>query len=339
MKTKTSIISLILSLFFSVNVCGQISDSIKAYLDSSLIILRNNSLYANNVDWTEITKKVYDSARAATNKAETFSALKIAFDALGDKHASYYQYDDQYKLENPELIARYTDSIKTAWTKRIGISSKIVDDIAYISIPYIGVGKQVDIDKFANWINDAIIGLSKKNPKGWIIDLRLNSGGNIRPMLAGLAVFFKNGIVSYYIDKDGKATDEASFKNGDFMIDGVKQATVTNKLSSLNSKKVAVLIGPGTASSGEGVAVVFKQRKKTKLFGDYSAGLANATNGFVFNYNQSYFLISTARIGNNKKQALPEFVEPNFFVKGNESFIDIAKDTVVKNAILWLQKK
>ena len=339
MKSKKLILFFSIFLSFSLNIIGQAPDSVKAYIDSSLEILNKNSLYAYKVNWEKIKNEVYDSAKYAKNKSETFSALKIAFDALGDKHAAYYQYDDQYKLDNPALFERYSDSIKAAWSLGPRIITKLIDDIAYINIPFIGVGKQVDIDKFANLIYNGIIDLSKKNPKGWIIDLRLNAGGNIRPMLAGVAMFFNNRIVSYYIDKDGKATDEASFYNGDFLIDGKIQASITRKISNSISQKIAVLIGPGTASSGEGVAIVFKQRKKTKLFGDYSAGLANATNGFVFNDNKSYFLISTARIGNKHKKILPEFVKPDVNIKGGESYNDLANDLVVKSAIHWLNKK
>jgi C-terminal processing protease CtpA/Prc len=194
-----------------------------------------------------------------------------------------------------------------------------------------------EIDKYANRIYDAVTELHKKNPKGWIIDLRLNAGGNIRPMLAGLSMFFKDGIVSYYIDRNGVATDETAFSNGDLTIAGIKQATIKDKVPWFKSNKVAILIGPGTASSGEGVAVIFKQRKKTKLFGEVSAGLANSTEGFVFNNNESYFLISTAYIAGKKKKSLAEFVQPDVSVKSNDAFNDLANDYVVKEAIKWLK--
>ena len=318
---------------------GQLADSIKNYIDTSLLILEKNSLYGKKLNWIKTRKQVYDAAANARTKVQTFNALKIAFDALGDKHAAYYQYDDQYRLANPALMDRYSDSIKAAWQKGPRILNQMIDGIAYISIPFIGVGKQEDIDKYANRIYDAVLALEKNNPTGWIIDLRLNGGGNIRPMLAGLAMFFSDGIVSYYIDRDGKATDEAAFNAGDFTIDGVKQATVKNKVPYFNPLKTAVLIGAGTASSGEGVAVVFRQRKNTRLFGQPSAGMANATNGFVFNDKQSYFLISTAYIGNKKKQQLPESIQPDVTVVPNDAFSDVNVDHVVKAAIEWLRKK
>lgn len=316
---------------------GQLPDSIKAHIDSSLSILKEYSLYGNTVKWPEIEARVYDKARSAATKAQTFEALTIAFDALGDRHAAYYQYDDQYKLPDPGLLARYTDSIKAAWSRGPQIIHRMIGEMAYLNVPFMGVSRQADIDNLANRLYDAVAELQAKNPRGWIIDLRLNGGGNIRPMLAGLAPFFKDGIVSYYIDRDGKATDKAAFRNGDFTIDGIVQATIKNKIPAFKPVKVAVLIGPGTASSGEGVAVVFSQRKKSRLFGEPSAGLANATNGFVFNGEQSYYLISAAYIGTKKKKPVPESVKPDVTIKGNDAFSDPASDTVVQAAVEWLK--
>ena len=337
MRLKLLVFFTVFLLSATPAVFGQLPDSVRAHIDSSLAILKTHSLYGNKVDWAEIEKRVYDNARTAATKAHTFEALTIAFETLGDKHAAYYQYDDEYKLANPGLLSRYSDSIKAAWGRGPRILSQMIGDMAYLNIPFIGVSRKEDIDKFANWIYDAVAGLQKKNPKGWIIDLRLNGGGNIRPMLAGLAPFFNDGIVSYYIDRDGKATDEAAFRNGDFTIDGISQAAIKNKIPVFKPVKVAVLIGPGTASSGEGVAVVCSQRKKTRLFGERSAGLANATNGFVFNDQQSYYLISTAYIGNKKKKVMPEYVMPDVTIKGNDAFSNPAGDTVVQAAIQWLK--
>lgn len=336
MNKKVTVV--IILLLLNAGVMAQLPDSIRSYIDSSLSIIKENSLYASRVNWSELTPRVYEAARTATSKEQTFSALKIAFEALGDKHAQYYQYNDEHKYNNTALQARQTDSLKAAWTMRLGVRNLMMGNIAYINIPYIGVGKQKDIDAYANYIYDTIAKLQQQQPKGWIIDLRVNGGGNIRPMLAGLAMFFEDGVVSYYIDRNGKATDEAAFSNGDFLMDGKVQAAIKNKIPRLKPVKVAVLIGPGTASSGEGVATVFRQRRQTRLFGKETAGLANATNGFVFNNNISYFLISTASLGDKNKKVLPETVKPDVKVETIESFANITNDATVKEAVKWLRK-
>ncbi|PZU82516.1 MAG: hypothetical protein DI529_14235 [Chryseobacterium sp.] len=329
-----SLLILILSLI-SIKSFSQ-ADSVKQYVDSALVILKKNSLYSKKVDWKSVEKKVKEKSKTIKTKAKTFEALKIAFNALGDRHAAYYQYEDQYKLENPKLNVRISDSLKAGWKRGLKIDNRMIGDVAYISIPTLGVGKQTDIDKYGNWIYDAVNKLNDKNPKGWIIDLRMDGGGNIRPMLGGLAMFFKDGIYTYYIDKDGKSSDESGFRDGDFVMDGKIQANIKNKMKSINNAKVAILIGPGTASSGEGVAVVFSQRENTKSFGTDSAGLANTTNGFVFNHNLSYFLISVGKIADKNKKLYPEIVMPDVYVKENESFGNLSNDPAVREAIKWL---
>lgn len=317
---------------------AQMPDSVKNHLDSALAILKQHSLYADTVNWPVVEKQVYAKAANAKTKAQTFEALTLAFMALGDKHAAYYQYEDAYRLPDTTLEKRYNDSIKEAWKQGPRLMERITRGMAYINIPTMPVHKQKDIDWYANWVYAAIAKLAAEAPAGWIIDLRLNAGGNIRPMMAGLAMFFNNEIVSYYIDKNGMANDEASFKNGDFCMNGEVQATIKNKIPALGNAKVAVLIGPGTASSGEGVAANFKQRKNTRLFGEVSSGRANSTLGFPFNNDQSYFLISSAFIGDKNKKPLPEFVLPHVTVKANNAFTDPLSDNVVRAAIDWLKQ-
>ncbi len=315
---------------------AQMQDSIRVHLDSCLYILKENSLYADRVNWKKTKKQVFEKAKSAKTKSEAFEALKIAFEALGDKHSAYYHLDDSYTLDNKELTSRYSDSIRAGWKRGPRIEGKIINGMAYLSIPYMGVNKQEQIDTHANWVYNEIAKLQKQNPKGWIIDLRLNGGGNIRPMLAGLAPFFKDGIVSYYINRKGQSEDESAFRDGDFLMDGKVQATIKNKITSFPNSKVAVLIGPGTGSSGEITASVFSERPNTMLLGDDTAGLANATNGFVFNHNKTYFRISNAYIANHNKRKFPEIIKPDLYVKGNESFNNIVNDTAVKKAIVWL---
>lgn len=324
-------------LFLSATGFSQV-DSVKQYVDTTLVLLKNNSLYSKSVDWKKITKQVHEKASSAKTKAATFEALKIAFNALNDKHAVYYQYDDQYRIENPELNNRISDSLKAAWKRGLKIDNKMIGDVAYISIPTLAVGKQTDIDKYANWIYEAVSKLNEKKPKGWIVDLRMNGGGNIRPMLAGLAMFFEDGIYTYYIDKDGNLTDESGFKDGNFIIGGKAQADIKNKIEPINNTKIAILIGPGTASSGEGLAIVFAQKKNVKSFGTDSAGLANATNGFVFNKNLSYFLLSVAKIADKDQKIYPEIVKPDVYINENESFADLPNDPTVKEAVKWLMR-
>lgn len=229
---------------------AQMPDSIRLHIDSCLAVLKQHSLYAAGVHWKKTTKQVYARAKNARTKADTFEALKIAFEALGDKHAAYYQYNDEYRLKNKALTGRYSDSIRKAWARGPRINAIMLDSIAYLSVPYMGAFTQQQIEWYANWLGDSLASLQRRQPTGWIIDLRLNGGGNIRPMLAGLAVFFPDGILSCFVDRNGHITDEATVYDGALFIDGVKQVGTRSRLTPAANAKVAVLTGPGTASSG-----------------------------------------------------------------------------------------
>lgn len=158
-------------------------------------------------------------------------------------------------------------------------------------------------------------------------------------MLAALTPFFNDGIVSYYIDKNGNPSDKASFSKGDFLMDEKIQATIKNIIKNFPNVKIAVLIGAGTASSGEITVAVFSKCPNTILMGDNTAGLANATNGFVLNDNKTYFLISTAEIADRNKKRFPETIKPDLYIKGDEFFSSITNDLAVKKAIDWLHQK
>ncbi len=330
--------SLCLSLLFTIylhtaSAQTTMPDSVSHYIDTCITLLKDHSLYAHRVNWPAMKKKVYTKAAHAKNKAETFDALKLIFNALNDQHAAYYQYDDAYKLPNNKLTARYSDSLKAGWAKGPQIFNQMIGQVAYISIPTMGISKQTDIDKYTEWIRSVINKLQQKNPIAWIIDLRLNAGGNIRPMMSGLAPFFPDTLIGYYIDRNGQLTYKATVESGKFFLDGVQQANITTTVTGLERAQVRVLIGPGTASSAEGVAVAFSHRPNTRLVGQETAGLANATNGFVFNQEQSYFLISTASLADARGKRLPEFVRPYLKVKQIESFNNLANDGAVKMAI------
>ncbi len=337
MYNKTIFLFILFVLPFALH--AQMADSTQVYIDSSLTLLKQHSLYGKKVKWDVVEKEVYIKAALAKNGVEAFDALTPAFIALGDQHAAYYSYNAQFRLPNKELENRYTDSIRAGWAAGAKIVTDMVDGVAYVRVPAMNVGKQQDIDRLANWLYNAIAFLAKQNPKGWIIDLRLNAGGNIRPMMAGLAPFFDDGTISYYINREGKTEEISGFKDGNFEIDDKVQAVINTKIPRITNAKIAVLTGPATASSAEGVAANFKQLKNTRLFGQSTAGLANSTNGFVFNNKQSYFLISTAYLGDKNKKKLAEYVEPHEIIKGTESFTRLGADAVVHAAVKWVNKK
>lgn len=330
-------ILLTLLFFYSGIAKAQLPDSIKTHLDSALLILQEQSLYADKVNWLAVKKEVYDKAKGATTKAATFNAIVYAFQQLQDHHGMFAQYEDQYRNTDSTPIKRYTSNLLNEWKKGWKIKKERFGDVAYLRMPNMPAFNPRQIEQYANLLSDSIAKIAAGHPTAWILDLRMNAGGEIRPMLAALAPFFTDGIVSWYVDKNKVATEPLSFKNGKLFIAGEEEIIIKSSTSPMHKAKIAVLVGVGTGSSGEICATILKQRSHTKLFGEPTAGECNSTQGFPFNGEESYFLLTTQHLANKNKKPLPHQVQPHVLIPNNDLFGSLLQDNTVKAALRWLR--
>jgi carboxyl-terminal processing protease len=317
---------------------AQLADSLRRHIDSALHIMQQSSLYTQRVNWPAVQQQVYHKGTGATTKAATFPAIVYAFQQLKDHHGMFTQYDSQYRHVDSSAIKRYTPALLNEWKKGWKIKAEILNGVAYLRMPNIPAFNPQQITFYTNLLSDSIARLAAANPKAWILDLRMNAGGAIQPMLAALAPFFEDGIVSWYVNNRGQATDPYAFNNGKLVITGYSTIAVQHVAPPMHSTKIAVLTGPGTGSSGEICAAILKQRQGTRLFGALTAGECNSTEGFVFNNNESYLLLTTQHLADKYKRPLPHQVIPHVQVTGNDAFTNLLRDDVVKAALNWLQR-
>lgn len=314
---------------------AQLPDSLKKHLDTAFSIMQEHSYYSKKVDWRSEKAIAYRNASGVTTREGLFPVIAAAFKKLEDHHGWFEQYNDKIKLDVSNAVPPSENMLKE-WAKGPKIIAKMLGNVAYLRIPGMPAYNQKGIDLYANWLTDSLVSLATKKPKAWIIDLRLNTGGNIIPMMGPFSAFFPEGVISYYMDRDKKIVTTAEKRKGIFYQDDTVHANIRQPLPGLHRVAVAVIIGSGTGSSGEGVAHNFKERKNTRLFGEATAGVANATQGFIFNEEQSYFLLTTAIIANKKKKAFPEIVVPDALVKHNDLFENVSGDNAVMAAMKWL---
>ena len=108
--------------------------------------------------------------------------------------------------------------------------------------------------------------LSKAKIDKWIIDLRYNGGGNMHPMVAGIAPLIGDGKVGSLINLKGEKLFDWEIKSSNFIYDGYQAVTLPNEPLFETQPKVAVLTSKWTVSSGEIVATCFKGQTKHKIF-------------------------------------------------------------------------
>ena len=133
---------------------------------------------------------------------------------------------------------------------------------------------------FADAIQRRIAALDHDDLAGWIVDLRGNGGGNMWPMIAGVGPIVGEGILGYFVDPVG-VESVWEYPTGASFLDGAQYARVTTPyILRRQNPRVAVLTNNGVASSGEAVAIAFRQRPNTRSFGTATCGLSTSNRGY-----------------------------------------------------------
>lgn len=227
-----------------------------AVLDEGLKIIETHSLHADRVDWTQVSLEAHQAAAKAEIAVDVYPIIRHTLTLLGDRHSSL---SNSYQAKALSASGRSPDDVEI---RHIG------DGVMYLNMPaYRGNdGRAAAI--FAETVSTRI--LAEKSVRGWIIDLRGNSGGNMWPMLSALSPLLGKGQVGSFV-AHGTAKPW-------FAVDPSLKSSADE--TALTDIPVAVLIGPATASSGEIVAVAFHGRPRTSLFGMRTAGFSTSNTDY-----------------------------------------------------------
>ena len=213
-------------------------------------------------------------------------------------------------------------------------SYKVIDECGYILVPGFHGGNQKLILAFADSLQLILKNLAAFGIKGWVIDLRQNTGGNQEPMIAGLGPLFSSTKLGSLVDVNNKS-DGWYYKDGKYWGDDYAGWNVSNPVT-LNSKlPIAVLTSNQVGSSGEIVTISFIGNAKTKSFGQPTLGLTTGNGDFNLPDGSKIFLASTVMSDRNDKQYHGP-IEPDFLI---ENKIINGTDMVLRAAIDWIKIK
>ncbi|MFK3844756.1 S41 family peptidase [Stenotrophomonas sp. NPDC078853] len=170
------------------------------------------------------------------------------------------------------------------------------DGIGYISVPGLVGTDREQGDAFSAEVCQAIERRANEASRGWIVDLRRNGGGNMWPMLTGPRALLGEPSPGAFVDRAGTSS-----------LWRIRRSEGCS--SDLSSAPVAVLIGPRTASSGEAVAVAFRNRTRTRFFGRPTAGLATS-NQSIRLPDASMLMLTTAAFSDRSGSTYPVGITP-----------------------------
>jgi C-terminal processing protease CtpA/Prc len=247
------------------------SDAARTYLEQVFNIMKTRSIKRLTIIWDAFHSNIFNTASNAQTISGVYPAIREALSMLADGHSSY----------TPPAGAGATIFVPTRTCRSSGAPNPSISaPVGYVRIGAFS-GTTTEAIAFANMIQGIIANGDRDDLVGWIVDLRGNGGGNMWPMVAGVGPILGDGVVGNFIDPTG-AVSSWEYRAGASILSGTPVVRVETPYRLRRaSPKVAVLLDNGVASSGEAVAIAFRQRPNTRSFGSATCGLSTANSSFT----------------------------------------------------------
>jgi carboxyl-terminal processing protease len=329
-----------------------------AFLDNALDTMRQHALHGQSVDWTEVRTEAFKRAGGAFNPIDTYPAIYWALVQLGDPGAhlrlppglypdqiALMQQAERDALTNAPAAAREQTSIPTPFTNRRLPEGHIVTvqgrNFGYVVLPRCSAKDNDGLLLYAADVRRILTDLMAQSPKGWIVDLRGNTGGNMWPMLAGIGPILGDGSVGSFVANDGNVSwFYQDGKTGTRNPAGLETVSLTLQeepvLQTPSVAPVAVLVDSSTASSAEAITIAFHGRPSTRSFGSRTAGKSTAVQPFKLDDGAELYL-TTAIDADRSGKAYPNGFTPDQVVSFNGgSMPQESNDQALLAAQTWL---
>ena len=287
------------------------------YLDEVLDRMQVSALKRKTIDWPTFRANVHTKIVDGSTIEGVFPAIEFALKSLGDNHSTYYAANSTVISGNANGPCEGTSGDVAA-----------IANIGYVKIAVTG-SNTAQHAQYATDIQTKIKNQDNANVKGWIIDLRGNTGGFMAPMIAGVGPIIGNGIAGYFIDAENNEIPY-SYSDGTTTFGGSTTTYVTTfyKLTG-DHPKVAILIDQRTASSGEGVAIALLALTNSKSFGVATCGQSTSVSGFDLSDGATLALADSYIADRNKKKNGGSII-PDVTVAGDQQ--------VVNKAVEWINE-
>lgn len=347
MKSIFARIVIVLFLFTS-TTNGQdkqltVKDSINIFYDQLFEELEINYLHTKKVDWTGIKPFIKKEALKSKSLEESLKFSVKLFDTIKGDHLLLFSENEWYKSTlGKQLTADlFNQSLEDAYTNGKSFEAKVIDkNYGYVFIPgmLLKDATKKDLDEAAQKIYDAIIKIDQShNIKGWIIDLRLNIGGNSNVMLAGLYHLLGNGTTHLSLDIDKNVKILTSINDGILYKNHEINTAIKTNFEPKPHIPVALISGIITNSAGEFVVFGFRGRKNTIVIGEESYGSTTANDLYELPFGIKAAI--TESYGTDRSAKFTKTVIPDIEVIKETNFENLSKDKNIIEAIKYINSK
>lgn len=169
---------------------------------------------------------------------------------------------------------------------------------------------------------------------GWVVDVRLNAGGNMWPMLAAAGPLLGEGELGAFVLKDGERW-AWTYESGTVRADGVAMDVARGAPELAPLPPVAVLTSGLTASAGEALAVAFRGRPGARSFGEATAGVPTVNRAFPLP-DGATLLLTVGRFADRTGRVYAEPLEPDEVLPVRWDAYGTPDDPLLQAASAWL---
>ncbi|MEM6892784.1 MAG: S41 family peptidase [Bacteroidota bacterium] len=328
---------------FSQHQQSTVKDSIRTLYGKLFEELKANYLHAKKVDWEGIEPHIMQEAlKSASLEASLEYCVKL-FDTIQGDHLSLFSEKNWYSntLGKPITAEQINQSLIDAYNNNKPFEAKVVKEhYGYVLIPgmLLKDATRKELDAAAQNIYDAIVEIDKSNDiKGWIIDLRLNVGGNSNVMLTGLYHLLGNGTTHLVLDVDQNVKTLTSLHEG-FMYKNHKENNAIKVAATPKPNiPVALISGILTNSAGEFVILGFRGRKNTIVIGEESHGSTTANDLYDMPFGIKAAI--TESYGTDRSAKFTKTIIPDIEVVKETNFEDLPGDKNIIEAIKFINNQ
>ncbi|MEO8067836.1 MAG: S41 family peptidase [Flavobacteriales bacterium] len=260
-----------------------------AYVNTACDSIRAHALYADSVNLDSLRGIALKIAGGNNDPGDRHLAVEYLIQSLGDHHSFLMRPEEYTSWQSEGGDAAFTHA-----------SSRIIDGYGYVLVPGFMSGDSLSMLAFADSLQRAIAYLSKQSIRGWIVDLRLNGGGNMAPMVCGLGPLFQEGVLGTLTHRNGNP-ERWYYRNGEYGWDNEVVLHVRQPVALDKHLPIAVLTAQATGSSGECTAISFIGNPRTRSFGQATWGLTTGNGQFQLPDSAQMFVASTTMGDRNGK--------------------------------------
>lgn len=320
-----------------------VKDSITIFYDQLFEKLEANYLYTKKVNWEKIRPYIKAEALKSTSFQESLKVCPVLFDTIKGDHTLLFSEKEMFQstLKKQLTGKQFTQSLADKYESNAPFEVKVLDNhYGYVFIPGMLLlnATQEELDAKSQEIYDAILNVYTNNEiKGWIIDLRVNIGGNANVMLAGLYHLIGNNTVYLGFDPDKNVKHRTGFYNGVLYENHEVLTKVKINSEADTTIPVAILTGILTASAGEFVAFGLRRRKNSIVIGEESYGLTTANDLFELPFDTKAAI--TLSYGTDPTANYTASIKPDIEIIKEANFEELSKDKNIIEAIKFIDSR